>query len=644
MIFFLGCGAEVDDTARRKEGDPADTADTASAEPRLLDPGAVRMTAEPIGTAPSGTIPVCAEGSGVIEFTLQASDLALDSTAGRVRGGECVTVGVRYAGPVGEPALVGEMVALDGGGESFEFPVSGAILHRDLPEADWTTDLWGTWALVELPSAPFPDGNASYSDSSVLVWRPLHPDNDGPVDVVTHFHGHNAHLSEVLETMRLREQVSASGRDAIFIVPQGPYEAADSDFGRLDEPSGFAALVTDALGLAFRDEQVDVAMSGLTVLTAHSGGYNVVANVIEDGGLPIDAVHLFDALYARDDTFFDFAMSGGTLRSVYTSGGGTDDENLALRERLEDAGVEVGREFEPEKMARVSVTIGDSPASHGGCVVEDQAFARWLEVSGLPMGRSAVPRLAQVLVGDAVEPGVLAFGADTLQFAFEFSGDGETWSEEQPSSATFVRAFGPGVEAAPSDVYGATGIDWLIVDGFDRTSGSYDRPTHDFAAQVGIATGEGFSVVNHERVDDLDLGDFGGLIWLLGDESTDDITFTAGEQDAIRDYLDQGGRIVVSGSEVGYASDAAFLDAVLHVAYVSDDAGSSVAGGYRFGTEYEEDYPDVLSGKTTIWRYDTGGAAAVGHDARIVVVGFGLENIDAASRAEAVQALTGWLR
>ncbi len=642
MIWLLGCADAVIDSVDYQhtgcgscpEYEPAD----------LLDPGAIRLSAEPVGTAPSGTIPVCATGDGEIPFTLWAASLDLDQREGSVRGGECVHVGVSYAGPVDEPIIVGEVVTLEGRGRSFEFPVSGAILHPDLPAADWTTDPWGTWTIVDLPSAPFPDGVASYTDSSVLVWRPLHPDDDGPIDVITHFHGHNAHLSEVLETMRLREQVSASGRDAILIVPQGPYEAADSDFGRLDEPGGHAALVTDAIGLAFRDEQLDVSIKGQVALTAHSGGYNVVANVIEDGGMHVDVVHLFDALYAREDTFYDFAMAGGTLRSVYTSGGGTDDENLALRDRLEASDIEVGSLLEPGPMSQEPVTIGYSSASHGGCVVEDAAFGRWLEVSGLAMGGAAVPRLVFAIARDGVETLVAAYGLDEGDFSMEYSSDGEAWSKKPVSPATFVRARGPGAEAEPSDVYGATGTDWLIVDGFDRTSGSYDRPTHDFAAQVGVATGEGFSVVSHDRVDDLDLGDFGGLIWILGDESTDDITFTDDEQEVIRDYLDQGGRIVVSGSEVGYASDGAFLEDVLHASYVSDDAGSSVAGGYRFGTEYEEDYPDVLSGSTTIWRYDTGGAAAVGHDERIVVVGFGIENIDAASRAEAVQALTGWLR
>jgi hypothetical protein len=62
------------------------------------------------------------------------------------------------------------------------------------------------------------------------------------------------------------------------------------------------------------------------------------------------------------------------------------------------------------------------------------------------------------------------------------------------------------------------------------------------------------------------------------------------------------------------------------------------------GARYPEDYPDVLAGDEVLWTWSTGGAAAVGWDGRIAVVGFGLENLDDADRTAALASLDAYLR
>ena len=126
------------------------------------------------------------------------------------------------------------------------------------------------------------------------------------------------------------------------------------------------------------------------------------------------------------------------------------------------------------------------------------------------------------------------------------------------------------------------------------------------------------------------------MLWLLGDEGTSDVTLDAGARAAISAYVDGGGRLVLSGSEVGYATDRSWLASTLGATYVSDDAGTDgLQNGWTFGVAYPEDWPDVLSGTTVLWRYDTGGAAAV-VDGRVAVVGFPLETLDGAIRAVAL--------
>ncbi|MBT3219953.1 MAG: hypothetical protein HN348_12760, partial [Proteobacteria bacterium] len=169
--------------------------------------------------------------------------------------------------------------------------------------------------------------------------------------------------------------------------------------------------------------------------------------------------------------------------------------------------------------------------------------------------------------------------------------------------------------------------------------------THSFVAKVGAALNNGFSSSSNEAIADglVELDDYDGVLWLLGDEGLADQTFDQTEENLLESYVGGGGSLIVSGAEVGYATDSTWLSNVLHAGYVADNGGTNVAGGYTFGAEYEEDYPDVLSGETVIWKYNTGGSAAVGWAGQIIVVGFGLENLEAKDRAEAYLELTSWV-
>ena len=66
---------------------------------------------------------------------------------------------------------------------------------------------------------------------------------------------------------------------------------------------------------------------------------------------------------------------------------------------------------------------------------------------------------------------------------------------------------------------------------------------------------------------------------MLGDESTEHETFSAAEQILVQQYLESGGKIFVSGSEIGWdlfekgtPSDKNFYTNYLKAIYKSDDA------------------------------------------------------------------------
>jgi len=537
-----------------------------------------------------------------------------------------------------------------------EVTAAAVIGDPDLGTAVWTTDDWGSSTTVDLPSAPFAAGG-SWSDPSVTIFVPHGLSTDGPLHGVTHLHGWYAELDRTVAAQALLEQASLSGRDAVLVVPQGPVNAPSGDFGQLSDPGGHAALATDVLAVLYRDGWYADATLGEQVLTVHSGGYSATADILDHGGMPVRAAHLFDAMYGSQSTYEDYALSGGLLRSVYTTYGGTDGVNIALRGDLRALGIDVAEGFDEDTLHTTDVVIGHSPSSHDAVVSDRLGYARWLVESGLPPHDLAPPELlyaiedaGQVRAGWRVDRG----SADRW-VTIEGSTDGVTWQaldsdddgEVVVAPHAYLRAVADSaLTSEPSDIYGATGTRWLVVDGFDRVlGGSYTRPTHDFGGRVGAALGEGFSTASNEAVvgGRVDLSQFDGVVWLLGDESTADDTFDADEQAILESWVDGGGHLIVSGAEVGFATDGHFLDNVLQTRFVSDSAGTDMAAGYTFGAVYPEDWPDVLAGDTELWTYATGGGAAVGHGRQIVVVGFGLENLADTDLAPALAELTDWL-
>lgn len=225
-----------------------------------------------------------------------------------------------------------------------------------------------------------------------------------------------------------------------------------------------------------------------------------------------------------------------------------------------------------------------------------------------------------------------------------------------------------------SDVYGSNNIrpefKILIVDGFDRTetTGSWQVHWHDFATFYGMAISEnnfGYETVANEAVIDssIALEDYDAVMWFLGDESNTDETFSSDEQSKIESYLQQGGCLFVSGSEIAWdldrdssapettIEDENFLNNYLKVNFAGNDAellavtgeqGSIFEGlSFDFGIQpYEEDSPDFIMpvGNNTIvnLKYDDDKIAGIQFEgtfgegsetAKLVYFGFPFETI-----------------
>lgn len=227
-------------------------------------------------------------------------------------------------------------------------------------------------------------------------------------------------------------------------------------------------------------------------------------------------------------------------------------------------------------------------------------------------------------------------------------------------------------ESEPSDVYAATPsqspVRLLVVDGFDRWDGQAENPLrtgHDFVRATAEAIRRPVDSAANEAIvgGAVDLLDYDAVIWVLGEEGTADQTFDATERQRVQAYLQAGGKLFVSGAELGWDLDAqgttdsrAFMNDVLRAAYVGDDAGTysalPVAGGLFDGlgelgfytpARIVVEYPDRLApspGARTELVYvgGLGGNAAVSYSGayKVVVFGFPFESVDRLTHRQAL--------
>ena len=216
-------------------------------------------------------------------------------------------------------------------------------------------------------------------------------------------------------------------------------------------------------------------------------------------------------------------------------------------------------------------------------------------------------------------------------------------------TAVVLNGSNPVVESTAGDVYSCSsntsGPKVLIVDGFDRTTGSYTNSTHSFVTayfkSLRNKASLQISSAANEKVEDgtIPLNGYNLVVWFTGDESSADIVFSTAEKAAISNYLSAGGKLIVSGSEIAYnigrrgaaAYDSLFMTNYLKAAYVADGASSytpaiGIAGTpfaglvIPFGLTYPEDFPDAVSpagGAVSIFNYSVapyqGGVAYKGN-------------------------------
>ncbi len=269
----------------------------------------------------------------------------------------------------------------------------------------WNAGPYGQTLLRSFPSAPYPyksranghayngkffDAATHYSDSTIGIFIPAGYRPAACVNFIVHFHGWSNDVAHVLDRYRLREQVQASGVQAILVVPQGPKDAPDSDDGRLQhEPGAFADLLREIAAFLKSQGKVQTTQIGRIIISAHSGGYQGASSVLQLGGPSnrVTDVFLFDAGYGALDGFANWNASDGGHRLVSLFTDDTASGNVELMSLLQERNVPFSVALEPKMRAllsaRRSLFVYTPDLPHDETMQGHSAFEWFLKTSAL---------------------------------------------------------------------------------------------------------------------------------------------------------------------------------------------------------------------------------------------------------------------
>jgi hypothetical protein len=267
-------------------------------------------------------------------------------------------------------------------------------------------DKRGVTLYLELEKAPFPAPGSHYHDNTVIVFVPsfYRLPSSKNIDVVIHFHGHFSTAAAAMKSHQLREQVYDSKQNVVLVIPQGPVSAKDSSGGKLDQAKGLLNFLTDLRHtLQSAKARNSLGKSGFSsgskigkvCMSAHSGGFLVLANCLKHGGYNVNEVYLFDSLYGAVDQFRDWVVARKSQRGSrrhklisYYAGTTVTQLNKQLMAALTKAGVAFENETKEGALTRKQITVAKAVfiktnLSHTGVTHELNALRDCLFASSL---------------------------------------------------------------------------------------------------------------------------------------------------------------------------------------------------------------------------------------------------------------------
>ena len=284
---------------------------------------------------------------------------------------------------------------------------------------------------------------------------------------------------------------------------------------------------------------------------------------------------------------------------------------------------------------------------------------RWETVEIVPPDYDppAIPELVSLKGNDAGQWMLNWFpndSADNAGYNLMFSFDAEDWTVQEdisgflnasdtqyvfdgfPNHTTiyfrlnaYDNAAFPNISES-SDAFGIrladSGPEVLIIDGFDRIDGYWQDPNHTFVYNYGSVLSE-FDIAFNSGSDDaiiedkISIDDYPIIIYLLGDESGDNHALSSTEQTILANYLQNGGNLIISGSEIGNdlvamgtEDDQLFYRSFLKSEFLADSAAGLTING-EDGTLFENYTGEIIPPPGAIYKSDVINSA----DSEIII-------------------------
>jgi beta-lactamase class A len=267
------------------------------------------------------------------------------------------------------------------------FTGSTGYRERKVPlnDVDWNSFPGGRWGIYRSAAAPFPHGKRSggsraadgtrypyhphYDDNSIVVVVPdTFQETDEGTNVIVHFHGTMGDNMNSLEQDRMPRAMAEANINALLVLPQGPYRARDSFWGRLTDEGGLSRLVEDMLATMQKEKVIQRARLNHLILSADGSGVPAAALALRRGRLEshVGEGFLYDTLEGDPGVFRDWLEKGrGRLYAVYSAGNEAGAARLKGMVRGEAA----------NRVALTGVPAGRDP-------IVGPFFASWLKELG----------------------------------------------------------------------------------------------------------------------------------------------------------------------------------------------------------------------------------------------------------------------
>ncbi len=199
----------------------------------------------------------------------------------------------------------------------------------------------------------------------------------------------------------------------------------------------------------------------------------------------------------------------------------------------------------------------------------------------------------------------------------------------------------------------------LVVD--DDAGASYETYLLPALDMLGIPYTK-WTVATQSSPSAQTMAPYAGVFWFTGDDAVNSLT--RAEQITLLSYLDAGGRLFVTGQNIGMDiknDNGAFFRDVLHATFIQDNAGVTETVGLSFYTGLtatlsggtgadNQTSPDVIAPydatATPVFTYTTGAAGLAVDDGarRLIYLAFGVEGVaDSAQRTAILRDGLAWL-